>query len=520
MLRKTLLALSLLGLVSCYPMYYATTPFLAYVNSQGKVTFIVNDFYIASCLLTGSRYNTNLSEVFYNCVITLFYLNTLQEMANREFSGLVADLTSYKNHLDDVAVVLAQVPEDSSNATGTFSGQLNGTLEIQDHGACIATGPNEQMCAEAGHKILSIVLPASAAQSMSNTVRTAAFQLEMQRSSQQETTVKALFAFRGTDGNKTYYVPFLPAAASFENVPPITIPTASSAQEVAPKFDESPASADYVNIVSSSNFSIDHSISGSWYDPQYDGQGWNIQLISPEKAIIYWFSYKPYGNHQGWFYAVGDVSGNKIVFNQVRETLDGVFGPQFNPDDVRYYSWGSMTFVFDDCNSGYMLYGGNPGYETGEMHIQRITSLSGHTCTAPKQVFTDKAISSNMNGPYYDPSHNGEGWLLEILDEQTAVVYWFTYDPYGNQAWFVAVGSIQGDTIQFDTVYRPEGATFGADAFDPADVQRNVAGSMQFQFSSCSTGTMSYDFTAAGFGQGSLALQKIVNMDGDDCPLN
>ncbi|MCP4044914.1 MAG: hypothetical protein GY732_02855, partial [Gammaproteobacteria bacterium] len=53
------------------------------------------------------------------------------------------------------------------------------------------------------------------------------------------------------------------------------------------------------------------------------------------------------------------------------------------------------------------------------------------------------AIDERMSGSWYDPAHNGEGFLLEVLEDEQAIVYWFTYDENGNQRWFIGLGEVQ-----------------------------------------------------------------------------
>ena len=80
-------------------------------------------------------------------------------------------------------------------------------------------------------------------------------------------------------------------------------------------------------------------------------------------------------------------------------------------------------------------------------------------------------------GTWYDPSHDGEGWKIEVINDTSAVIYWFTYPPpgasLGQQSWMVAVGTIQGDSILVDEVTITDGPSFGP-GFDPNDVNREV----------------------------------------------
>ena len=50
---------------------------------------------------------------------------------------------------------------------------------------------------------------------------------------------------------------------------------------------------------------------------------------------------------------------------------------------------------------------------------------------APKTVMAQTRVDATMSGAWYDPTHNGEGFLLELLEPDEAIIYWFTYDETG-----------------------------------------------------------------------------------------
>jgi len=96
------------------------------------------------------------------------------------------------------------------------------------------------------------------------------------------------------------------------------------------------------------------------------------------------------------------------------------------------------------------------------------------------QNATTDIAALNLSGSWYDPQRSGEGVLIETLDDQHALVIWFTYPPagQGRQAWLLGVGRISGHGIVVDDVRLVSGARFGA-AFDPDDVQRAPWGSLR-----------------------------------------
>jgi hypothetical protein len=56
-------------------------------------------------------------------------------------------------------------------------------------------------------------------------------------------------------------------------------------------------------------------------------------------------------------------------------------------------------------------------------------------------------VDSRMSGSWYDPDHKGEGFLLEVLESNKAVIYWFTYDEAGAQRWFTSVGEVSKGSL-------------------------------------------------------------------------
>lgn len=125
-------------------------------------------------------------------------------------------------------------------------------------------------------------------------------------------------------------------------------------------------------------------------------------------------------------------------------------------------------------------------------------------------------VSGAMSGSWYAPDHDGEGLLLEILDDGRAIVYWFTYAPAGGvQEWLVAVGRVEDDRVEFDDVLAPSGARFG-EAFDPAHVVRAPWGEMTLRFTSCDRAVATYDGPDA-HGANFKSLHRLTGHEGLDC---
>lgn len=126
-------------------------------------------------------------------------------------------------------------------------------------------------------------------------------------------------------------------------------------------------------------------------------------------------------------------------------------------------------------------------------------------------------VKPGHSAMWYDPARDGEGWVLEILDERKAALYWFTYDEEGDQRWLQAVGEIRqsdsGEVVSFPELYVTKGGRFGPQ-FDPEDVQREVVGEAEMRFASCDKGTFSY----SAFDQSqTFDIQRLTKTMGAGC---
>ena len=128
-------------------------------------------------------------------------------------------------------------------------------------------------------------------------------------------------------------------------------------------------------------------------------------------------------------------------------------------------------------------------------------------------------VGPGHSGSWYDPARAGEGFTLEILENGSAVVVWFTFPPAGSvarQGWILGQnGRVEANRIVFEDVYTARGARFGA-GFDPDDVVLSRWGRLEFTFASCTEASVAYE-GAEGYGSGSHALQRLTTLDELSC---
>ncbi|NIQ93432.1 MAG: hypothetical protein GWN87_03910, partial [Desulfuromonadales bacterium] len=73
---------------------------------------------------------------------------------------------------------------------------------------------------------------------------------------------------------------------------------------------------------------------------------------------------------QDWYIAVGEVHGNRVIFPELLQISGGVFGPDFDPEQVTETVVGSATFIWAGCDAGTMKW--QIGSQRGRMNLRRL----------------------------------------------------------------------------------------------------------------------------------------------------
>jgi hypothetical protein len=264
-------------------------------------------------------------------------------------------------------------------------------------------------------------------------------------------------------------------------------------------------------------FVVEPGTSSAWYDPARNGEGFMLEILEGGRAILYWFTYDDDGA-QDWYVAEGEIRGNRILFPELLRVSGGEFGPGFDPDKVERSVIGSARFIWSSCDTGAMDWvldgaapGGGPRH--GRMNLSRLSRVMGLDCDMP--VAAPELEAGRLSGSWYDPGHSGEGYVLEVLADQRALVYWFSFDGEGARRWFFGTGAIDGGHLSFEPMYTTSGARFG-DAFEPGDVALGDWGTLELDLD-CAGGTARFEPTEIGFPPGELSLVRLSRLQGLEC---
>lgn len=252
---------------------------------------------------------------------------------------------------------------------------------------------------------------------------------------------------------------------------------------------------------------VDHGFSGAWFDPDHEGEGFIVEVLEGGQAVIYWFTYHEDGR-QRWLFGAGQVLGNRIVIDEMLDARGATFGNSFDPGDVVMSVRGSLTVTFLGCGEALANYSiDNNG---GHQELGRLTNVQGHECGAGVT-----APAPGVSGSWFDPAHQGEGFVVQQTGPGEALVVWFTYDETGQQSWLLSNGSISGSQLSFPSMLQPVGGEFGR-SFRPEAVSHERWGELTLDLD-CQGGIASYRSIRPGYPDGSQSLVPLTRLQGSGC---
>lgn len=242
-----------------------------------------------------------------------------------------------------------------------------------------------------------------------------------------------------------------------------------------------------------------------WGPVQFNGQTvLKPDLAAPGVAVRSSLPGNRYGNASGTSMATPAVSGVAALMLGANPLLIG------QPAEVRALLSGSAlpTLHIATCGS----YSGqqSPNAVFGHGRVDALAAV---------RAALDEAVTPAHSGAWFDPARDGEGWILQILDDGSASLVWYTYPPSGSsdaQAWLIASnGRIAGNRIRFDAVQQVRGGRFGA-GFDAAAVQVDDWGTLSLSFDGCAAAQL--DYAGPGdWGSGQRSLQRLTCLAGQPC---
>ena len=267
---------------------------------------------------------------------------------------------------------------------------------------------------------------------------------------------------------------------------------------------------------------------GLYFDPLRNGEGFSYELLQNNLVWLQWFSYDDQGN-QRWYSGLGEYHGNTIIVNNLSQASGGIFGAEFDPENITFETFGSVKIVF---SGGEVIEPAIGVHQIARSAQVLFTDINGKKLrTDLQQISFVKGAINNLDfifptvvieepvglitGSWYDPQRSGEGYIIEILEDERAILIWYSYDLTGQHMWLIdSTGIISTDgndiTLDFDNVQVTNGGIFG-ESFNPDEVNTLPWGTLHFELNCHGSGIVSYSSTIEGFGSGQYNISKLTN---------
>jgi len=135
---------------------------------------------------------------------------------------------------------------------------------------------------------------------------------------------------------------------------------------------------------SSDNIMVTRHFTGVWDQPNQESQGLTLEVIEQvdgsRRAVAYWFTYGA-DRQSAWILGIGDLVDNRIEF-QLYQSTDVGFMQDNLPGDDSVHSIGTMTMVFDSCDSGDVSFEtDDANIGSGAFEIHRIAEIMNTHCS-------------------------------------------------------------------------------------------------------------------------------------------
>ena len=128
------------------------------------------------------------------------------------------------------------------------------------------------------------------------------------------------------------------------------------------------------------------------------------------------------------------------------------------------------------------------------------------------QTAAPLVVDSKFSGHWFNQVPNGEGLIVQIINDGRALVYWLTYDESGSQRWLFGIGRREGLMIDVEDVYVTDGGVFGTQL--PVLVDLDRAGEMEIEFSGCNAGVLRSNIDGI---PGTMDIGRLTGLNGLEC---
>jgi hypothetical protein len=147
-----------------------------------------------------------------------------------------------------------------------------------------------------------------------------------------------------------------------------------------------------------------------------------------------------------------------------------------------------------------------------------VTNLFAHG-PGSGEFSDDIIVTRHFTGTWDQVDQESQGLSLDVIeqddDSRRSVMYWFTYGNDRKTAWYLGIGDLVENRIEF-ALYDSTDVGFMQDAMPDDESVHNI-GTMTVTFDSCTTGSVVFDTSHAEVGSGSFNIERLTDVMNTHC---
>lgn len=239
-------------------------------------------------------------------------------------------------------------------------------------------------------------------------------------------------------------------------------------------------------------------LSGLWWDPQLDGEGYNV-LVTDSGLVVFYYGYDAKGQRL-WLISELIPKGFRYGENintKVFKATQGEFDAPV-PSSEALIEYGLLSMAFGSNQSATFT----------------LTGFDGAKISRGEFLADMEANSAAYSGLWFNPSLDGEGFNV-ISGQHGTVVYYYGSSREGERLWLLTElmnGDVEDGTTLRGTVYEMVGGYFLHPA--PSSQALRTWGTIEARFDDCNDGRFVLD---GSDGYKAVELVKLAGVGGTAC---
>lgn len=146
------------------------------------------------------------------------------------------------------------------------------------------------------------------------------------------------------------------------------------------------------------------------------------------------------------------------------------------------------------------------------------TSLYSHG-PGPGEFFDELMVTRHFTGAWDQVDQESQGLTLEVIEQgdnsRRAVAFWYTYGNDRKTAWYLGIGDLVEDRIEF-VLHDSTNVGFMQDDQEGNDSVQSI-GTMTIVFEDCNRGSVTFETDHEEVGSGSFDIERVSSVMNTHC---